>query len=507
MAETENFRLPALDTPATALSGTTLRQATFEGNTVVPTRDLEALVSPHLGKTLTDAEIEALRQELTRHYIRLGYINSGVLLLGGGAQDGVLRFKIVEGRIGEVRIRGLDALHPAYLSDRLARENEVFNLNSLQERMQVLLGDPLFGRLNARVVPGAALGSATLDVDAVEARRYQLTAFVNNYQPPSTGKYLAGVQGELRNLSGRGDTLNATLQGSNGQTGYNLGWQLPLSARGTQLQLGAFRLNAAVVEEPLDKLDISSKSSGWEAGVSHPLMQTSTQRLALGVVYAERESETTLSGLPFAFSPGAPDGRNKVKDWRLFQEYMLRRERRAYVLRSTFIQGKNNTPFLEGVANQPANQYLIWVGQAQALLPAFNQDVLMLRTNVQVTDRRLVSLNQLPLGGSGSVRGYRENQLVRDQGWVASIEYRHLLSFDTDSKLRLTLFPFVDYGVGWNAGQNKDTLRSFGLGLNATYLALDADLVLARRQNDPPVKSSGTLQDEGVHFQLRYRFF
>ena len=51
----------------------------FRGNTAVPTSELDAVAVPYRGRLVSVAEIEELRQALTRYYVERGYINSGAL--------------------------------------------------------------------------------------------------------------------------------------------------------------------------------------------------------------------------------------------------------------------------------------------------------------------------------------------------------------------------------------------------------------------------------------------
>jgi hemolysin activation/secretion protein len=311
----------------------------------------------------------------------------------------------------------------------------------------------------------------------------------------------------LRNLTGWGDAVNLTLQGSDGQEAYSLAWQMPLTARGTTVSLASYRSNASVMEEPLDRLDIRSRSEGWELGLGHALVHSVTQRLTLGLAYTGRTSSTTLGGMPFAFSAGAADGRNRVSEWRLHQEYLLRQERASYAMRSTFVGGENNAALSSAIDSQPRRRYLTWVGQAQASVATSARSQVLLRASAQWSDGNLVPMGQYALGGAATVRGYRENQLVRDRGWNGSIEYRRTLMTGAETDFRLTLFPFVDYGEARNAGQRPDALSSVGAGIALHYRGLEAELALAHRVAKPAVTTSGALQDDGIHFQIRYRFF
>jgi hemolysin activation/secretion protein len=87
----------------------------------------------------------------------------------------------------------------------------------------------------------------------------------------------------------------------------------------------------------------------------------------------------------------------------------------------------------------------------------------------------LLSVEKLAIGGARTVRGYRENQLVRDQGLIASLELRVPLLFDDsgESRVGLTLAPFVDFGIGKDKyigvpgldDPRSDELFSVGAGL------------------------------------------
>ena len=119
----------------------------LEGNRVLPTALLEAVAAPWLGRALDEAEIEQLRQALTRAYVERGYVNSGLLLLAEPDAAGTLRLRAVEGRLAKVRVTGLDGLDERHVLARLAwRPDAVLNMDALRERFQLLLADPLVAR-------------------------------------------------------------------------------------------------------------------------------------------------------------------------------------------------------------------------------------------------------------------------------------------------------------------------------------------------------------------------
>ncbi|MHC5829526.1 MAG: BamA/TamA family outer membrane protein, partial [Nostoc sp.] len=110
-------------------------------------------------------------------------------------------------------------------------------------------------------------------------------------------------------------------------------------------------------------------------------------------------------------------------------------------------------------------------------------------------------------GGVDTVRGYRQNELVADNGVVGSVEVRIPVASNVET---LQLIPFFDIGTAWNnRGMNTDpqTIASLGLGLNWQPLR---GLVL---RTDYGVPLSGTsdrgnsLQDNGFNFSVLYQPF
>lgn len=496
--------------PEQALAGPVIQieAIAFEGNRVISSEELLAVVGPYIGCKCTAAEIEELRHLITRYYIGRGYINSGAVLPDDGYRDGVLTVSIIEGTIDEIQLSGQGRLREAYIRDRLSRPGEPFNVNVLQERFQLLLTDPLFAKVNARVSPGTSPGRAILDVDVTRARPYQLSLFVNNYRPPSIGSEAYGVAGWVGNLTGFGDVLDGSYQYGRGGGRYGLGWALPIGARGTIFQTRYEEGVSALIEESLSELDIESEFKSLELTVSQPLIDRVRQRFAVGLTWTRRESASTLLGRPFSFVPGEPEGRTEIRAWRLFQDYLHRWERSVLAVRSTFTLGASN--ILEGQLPvlTPERNYFAWLGQFQYVHRVLDNGAqVLLRGIVQETPDRLVPLEQIAIGGMPTVRGYLQNQLVRDKGYAASVEFHYPVARAAGPDRFLTIIAFTDHGAAQNQNRASDRLASVGIGVNARYRGLVGELYFAHRLRDVPGDTGSNLQDKGIQFQVRYDMF
>ncbi|WP_326537687.1 ShlB/FhaC/HecB family hemolysin secretion/activation protein [Pseudorhodoferax sp.] len=501
--------LPPLVLPGSAdPAQVVLKRVEFQGNRAMGEAELQAIAAPFLNRALGRLDLEELRQQITRAYIARGYVNSGALLPDQSLDGGTLRVTLIEGTVSELRFTGLDRLSPSYLHHRLVAPGQTLALPVLQQRFGALLDDPLIERLNARLQPGATLGESVLEVDVTRSQPYQLTLFAHNQGAPAVGSAVGGAELRLLNLTTWGDQLTAVLGYTRSGDQHDVAWTIPLAARQATLQLRSARSRSSIVEEPLASLGIASQVDTQELTFALPLFDQLGRRFALGLTWGDRISRTTLDGEPFSFIAGEPEGRLRVRAWRFFQEATLRQERHVLALRSTFVFGRNNVQADTGIPGAPEPRYRLWLGQAQAAIAlGEGGQQLVLRGSVQHTRDHLAPLEQLGLGGRHTVRGYRENQFVRDRGWALSAEGHLPLLGGDGARRRLWLVPFVDGGQVRSIDGATQGLASAGLGLRGQFDSLEAEIFVARRLERRPVDTRGDLQDDGIHLQLRWRAF
>src|SRR5262249_16258425 len=139
----------------------------------------------------------------------------------------------------------------------------------------------------------------------------------------------------------------------------------------------------------------------------------------------------------------------------------------------------------------------------------------LFRLDVQLTTDPMLPLEQIAIGGRFSVRGYRENQLVRDNGLLASLESRIPLVRNTPWAEYVQVVPSGDSGRGWNHKRSSPALAldptnlySVGLGLRwgATWrvripLHAQAEVFWGCKLKNVQT-GGGNLQDKGLHLQF-----
>ena len=114
-----------------------------------------------------------------------------------------------------------------------------------------------------------------------------------------------------------------------------------------------------------------------------------------------------------------------------------------------------------------------------------------------------------------TVRGYRENTYIRDNGFNANLEFRYpLIGSGGSEKNNLFLVPFLDYGGGWNNTtpsvhkQPTNYLFSSGLGFTWQYEQINTEFYWAHAFNPAvPKPTNQSIEDNGIHFRVNINAF
>ncbi len=514
---TRQFQLPpVVPVPPGEVAGALrvfVRQFELIGNTVFSTQMLSEVTAPYEGREITSTELESIRIGLTRYYVDRGYINSGAVIPDQAVREGIIKIQIIEGVLAAINISGNRRLRTRYVKDRIEIGGVApLNFNDLQERLQLLQQNRRIKQVDAALKPGAVPGQAELDVQVVEDRPHEVWLIGDNRRPPSVGAEEARINMSNYNMTGFGDTLIFDYSVTEGLNDFFVRYSWPLTARDTTFDISFQRTDSNIVESPFDDLDIKNDTNTYTVAVSHPLYRTTTQSFDVGLDFERRRSESKLLGERFSFSPGADNGVTKLSILRFSQEWVKRSFTQALAARLVFSVGLD---LFDATANgaDEDGKFIVWLGQfqwAQRLPWADIESVI--RADLQLANDSLPPIEKFTIGGMNSVRGYRQNQFVRDNAFVASVEFRIPVYRDPAGRFSLHLAPFLDYGRSSNKGRptpGQEEIASVGLGLRTTitdrfqgwlYWGYSLDSI-DNRDND------NDLQDDGIHFQVSARLF
>ncbi|WP_341528335.1 ShlB/FhaC/HecB family hemolysin secretion/activation protein [Nostoc sp. UHCC 0302] len=492
----------------------TVQKFEVVGSTVFSAEELAKATAEFTNRPISLTEIFQARSKITELYVKNGYITSGAYIPPQTIKSGVIKIQVVEGKLEEIQVTGTRRLNSNYVRSRLAiATSPPLNRQRLLEALQLLQLNPLIQNLSAELSAGPRLGTSVLQVEIKEAQTFTAQIGLDNGRSPSVGSFRRRVQVNEANLLGLGDGLGLAYTNTDGSNSIDASYSLPLNARNGTLTFNYGTTSSDVIERPFNILDIESASRYYELTYRQPVFQTPTQEFVLGLTASRRESEASyISGerIPFPSLGADEEGRTRVSALRFFQEWTSRNSREVIALRSQFNLGIGAFDATIN-ATAPDSRFFSWQGQAQWVRLLAPETLLLLRLNTQLAFTSLVPLEQFGLGGQESVRGYRQDFLLADNGTFVSGEVQIPILRLPQIDSRLQVVPFADFGVVWNSsGANNldpNTLASVGLGLRWTQ----GDRFTARLDWGIPlisVDSTGrTWQENGLYFSLQYNPF
>jgi hemolysin activation/secretion protein len=510
---------PTPDEPLPGKFPQTIVVERFEvlGSTVFSPEELALATAEFTKRPISLAEVYQARSKITDLYVRNGYITSGAYIPPQTIQSGVVKIQVVEGKLEDIQVTGTRRLNPNYVRSRLAiATSPPLNRQRLLEALQLLQLNPLIQNVSAELSAGSRTGSSLLEVKVSEAKTFSSQIVLDNGRSPSVGSFRRRLQLNEANLLGLGDALGVAYTNTDGSNSLDANYTLPLNPRNGTLTFNYGITSSNVIEPPFDVLDIHSDSRYYELTFRQPIVQTPTQEFALGLTASRRESDISSllqrEGLPGSvLSPGADEqGHTKVSAFRFFQEWTSRNSREVIALRSQFSLGID---ILSPTINQnaPDSRFFAWQGQAQWVRLLAPETLMLFRLNTQLASRTLLPLEQFGLGGQDSIRGYRQDYLLTDNGTFVSAEVQIPILRLPKIDSTLQVVPFVDFGVGWNSSDrenpNPNTLAAVGLGLRWSQ----GDRFTVRLDWGVPLISvesnERTLQENGLYFSLLYNPF
>ncbi len=453
----------------------TVQKFEFSGNTAFSNEELAKVTESFTNRSITFAELLNARSAITQLYVENGYVTSGAFIPPQSMTEGTIKIEIVEGGLEDIQVNGLRRLNDNYIRSRLSlATKKPLNVPKLLEGLRLLQLNPLIENISAELSTGSGPGTSLLIVEVKEADSWSYQLFANNGRSPSVGSFRRGASLTQANLLGLGDGLTVSWTNTDGSNELDGTYTLPINPRNGTLSISYSDTSSKVIESPFNFLDIQSTSSNLDITLRQPIFQTPAKEFVLGLTASRRVSQTLFledligEGVGFP-APGADDdGRTRLFALRFFQEWTKRGAKEVFAVRSQFNIGLDAF----GAASSddsPDSRFLSWRGQAQWVRLLAPETLLLIRGDVQLADQDLLLTEQFGLGGQGSVRGYRQDVRLTDNGAFASAELRLpiLRIPEWDGVLQVT--PFLDLGTTWNSGDSPDpdprSLAAIGLRL------------------------------------------
>jgi hemolysin activation/secretion protein len=331
-------------------------------------------------------------------------------------------------------------------------------------------------------------------------------------------------------LFGLGDTIEISYFNTDGSDQINASYEIPFNASNGSVRFTYTYNTNSVIEPPFDDLNLDGKSpditsyyNAYDLTVQQPVIRSIDtgvfQELSLGITASWRNTQSFLFGQPFPLALSADIlGNTRVFALRLSQDFTRQNSREVIAMSSQFsiglpAFGATVNESLDGIETIPDSRFLAWRFQGQYVRLLATDTLFLVRTNLQLADRPLLPIEQFATGGLGSVLGYRQDQLLTDNGFFIGMELRYPVLIIADNVERrqgvLKIIPFFNYGVGWNVetvSPSPNNLVSVGLGL-----LWELGQFSARIDYGIPLISiagkKGSWQENGIYFTIQYGSF
>lgn len=423
---------PAASAPAQETGRFLLRGFEVVGAQQLPADELQALLAPAIGREIDLAGLQAAAERVTQAYRRRGLALASAHVPPQEVRDGVVRLVVVEGRLGQVRLRNASRLADATLAQALAAAaggpGEGVDLAELQRRLQQL-GERSGLVVSATLRPGASLGTADLELVVGDGRRFEAELTLDNHGQRHSGAWR--LRTELRGaaLLAEGDSASLTLLGAGpGLRHGRLAWQLaPAAAPAWRLGAAASTLHyrlrgelaALQARGQADSLSVYALRQLHRSDRAALQLQAVWERKALadelgaGAVVSHKRARLATLGLS-GERADAGLGPGRGGTWQGAASIVGGR-----------LELDPETAALDAAGAGSQGRYAKLALQAARLQSLGGGWEAALRAQAQASDGNLDGSERLALGGPAAVRALDSGAAAVDLGWLATLELRH----------------------------------------------------------------------------------
>ena len=295
--------------PAAALplpQALTVQRYEVQGNTLLPQAVLDAATAPHTGR-VTIARLREAAAAVQALYRDAGYGGVVAFLPEQALDAGVVRIRVVEGRLARVALSG----HRAFSAENVRaslpalQEGRTPEVRRIDAQIQMANENPA-KTTQVLLQPGAQPGEVLAQVTVQEAEVLRFTGRVDNTGGRSIGRWRAAIGLSHANLLGRDHIgaleLQTAPENADAVAVLSGSYRVPFYAQGLALDLyGAFsNVDAGTVGTAAGDLSFSGQGgiAGARLGWYLPRQGNVDQRLIAGLELREYDNECRIAGLP-----------------------------------------------------------------------------------------------------------------------------------------------------------------------------------------------------------------
>lgn len=473
----------AAQPPAQQTSGPTFDIKRFElsGNTLLSTERIQALIAPYIGSQRTLADVQRAQSLIEQAYRDLGYGTVQVTLPEQDITSGVIRYRILQPKVGKVVLAGNLKFDSNNVRASLPtiKEGQIPNSTAIARNLQITGEHPV---KKTTVLLRTADDPEIVDVNIKieDDRPWRFVVSLDNTGSSDTGYLRSGFGFQHTNLFNRDHT--GSFQYVTSPTNpskvsiFGAGYHAPIYGLNSSVDLvaGYSNVNSGVVQG-LFNVAGSGLIFGAKWNYYLPKFASIDHKVSLGQDYRAFRNNVTLAGVGLV-----PD--ITIRPVTLGYNGSLRDASSDITFNlsvSTNVSGGNDggsADFARSRANA-TDRYVIYRAGASYQTTFAKDWQARAAISGQYTRDALVSGELYGLGGPDNLRGFLVREVSNDRGVSGQLElYTPELArmVGLPDKFRMRMLGFYEYGqVGRNKalpGETTSTsIADAGLGMRLNY--------------------------------------
>lgn len=487
-----------------------LKGIEIEHGTVYKEAELQRFYKDKVGTKVTIGELNAIANNITAHYRNNGYILTRAVVPPQRAENGIVKIRIVEGFINEVRIEGdaKDSKPIQGYADKI-RANKPLNAAALERYL--LLMDDLPG-VEARAVlqPSASTPGASDVVVTVTRKRVEGSVNFDNRGSRFLGAYQLGGTLAANNIFTDEDQTQVRLLGTAFQPDElfysELRHEMQLGSEGTKLVFSGNHIRT----EPgssIELLEFQGESNSFSIGANHPILRSRQSNWFVSSDFTMRNVDVNSLGSDFYYDRTRVLSIGTAYDFVDSLNSINRLDANLY--KGLAIGTSSSQPTSRANGEQ---SFWKMTGRASRIQPISGPFSAYVAANGQYSLDPLLASEEFAIGGTEFGSAYDPAEITGDSGLAGRFELQYNQAPQTFID-QYQLYAFYDLGRVWNRspipGSESEhiSLSSAGLGARFNIAESVSGSVEAAMPLTKSVSAFGADGDDPrAFFALQYRF-
>jgi hemolysin activation/secretion protein len=483
----------------------------INANTLLSPDEVGRIVEPYTGKNKDFADIQRALEALEQVFRDRGYGVVQVLLPEQDITRGVVRFHVLQPKVGKVVIEGNTHFDAANIRHSLpsVKEGETPNSKDIARNLQITAEHPV-KQTNVLLKSGASDEQVDINIKVTDDKPWRGFLILDNTGTTDTGNYRLGIGFQHSNVFNSDHVFTAQYVTSPTELDqvsvYGVGYRIPFYGLNSSLELiaGYSDVDSGTVQ---GLFNVSGKGSIGSARWNYYLPKSADyeHRVAFGLDYRAFENQVLFEGTSIVPDVTVhPASLSYSGLWRGTAS-----ELSFYASGAKNIPGGKNGDDAAFQASRPgaSADYSVFRYGFNYVRQFQNEWQTRLGFGGQYTRDPLVSGEQFGIGGPDSVRGYDLRELANDRGMAAQLElytpdFARNVGLSDSYKLRL--LGFFDYGSVSRVDPLPDetteaAIKSAGIGLRLGYSkSVVLRLDLAQILKDTAIHDAGSQRLTGA---------